>query len=118
MAYCASYIRGDSSSVIRASVFSLPLADTNTDMARLDVTETFYNIKFPGHMHTQDSLNYAADFKFRDTDTVIITYPKSGMDFYASFMFSQILICKVEIESFTLARRNHMDAGNRHTCFG
>ncbi|KAA0723912.1 Sulfotransferase family cytosolic 2B member 1 [Triplophysa tibetana] len=47
-------------------------------MARLDVAETFYNIKFPGHMHTQDSLNYAANFKFQDTDTVIVTYPKSG----------------------------------------
>ncbi|XP_051984233.1 sulfotransferase 2B1-like [Xyrauchen texanus] len=47
-------------------------------MARLDVTETFQNILFPGHMHTQDSLNYATNFKFQDTDTVIVSYPKSG----------------------------------------
>ncbi|KAK7169725.1 hypothetical protein R3I94_000078 [Phoxinus phoxinus] len=47
-------------------------------MARLDVTETFHSITFPGHMHTQDSLNYAANFTFQDTDTVIVTYPKSG----------------------------------------
>lgn len=51
-------------------------------MARLDVAETFYNIKFPGHMHTQDSLNYAANFKFQDTDIVIVTYPKSGKECY------------------------------------
>ncbi|XP_026122148.1 sulfotransferase family 5A, member 1 isoform X2 [Carassius auratus] len=47
-------------------------------MARLDVTETFHNIMFPGHMHTKDSLNYAINFQFQDTDTVIVTYPKSG----------------------------------------
>ncbi|XP_026071828.1 sulfotransferase family cytosolic 2B member 1-like [Carassius auratus] len=47
-------------------------------MARLDVTETFHSFMFPGHMHTQDSLNYATNFKFQDTDTVIVTYPKSG----------------------------------------
>ncbi|XP_010903144.1 sulfotransferase family 5A, member 1 [Esox lucius] len=47
-------------------------------MARLDVMETFHNISFPGHLHTQDSLNYAIHFPFQDTDTVIATYPKSG----------------------------------------
>ncbi|KTG42031.1 hypothetical protein cypCar_00021760 [Cyprinus carpio] len=47
-------------------------------MARLDVTETFHSIMFPGHMHTKDSLNYATNFQFQDTDTVIVTYPKSG----------------------------------------
>ncbi|KAI2662250.1 Sulfotransferase 2B1 [Labeo rohita] len=47
-------------------------------MARLDVTETFHSITFPGHMHTEESLNYATSFKFQDTDTVIVTYPKSG----------------------------------------
>ncbi|ROL41183.1 Sulfotransferase family cytosolic 2B member 1 [Anabarilius grahami] len=47
-------------------------------MSRLDVTETFHSITFPGHLHTQDSLNYATNFKFQDTDTVIVTYPKSG----------------------------------------
>ncbi|KAJ7986032.1 hypothetical protein DPEC_G00346610 [Dallia pectoralis] len=47
-------------------------------MARLDVRETLHNISFPGHLHTQDSLNYAINFPFRDTDTLIATYPKSG----------------------------------------
>ncbi|KAJ8339917.1 hypothetical protein SKAU_G00345500 [Synaphobranchus kaupii] len=47
-------------------------------MARLDVTETFCQITFPGHLHTQESLRYATDFQFRDTDTLIVTYPKSG----------------------------------------
>ncbi|XP_035387213.1 sulfotransferase family 5A, member 1 [Electrophorus electricus] len=47
-------------------------------MARLDVTETFHGITFPGHLHTQDSLHYATHFKFQDTDTLIVTYPKSG----------------------------------------
>ncbi|XP_064193321.1 sulfotransferase family 5A, member 1 [Anguilla rostrata] len=47
-------------------------------MARLDVTETFRQITFPGHLHTQESLRYATDFQFQDTDTLIVTYPKSG----------------------------------------
>ncbi|TTA54969.1 Sulfotransferase family cytosolic 2B member 1 [Bagarius yarrelli] len=47
-------------------------------MARLDVTETFKGICFPGHLHTQESLRYATEFKFQDTDTLIVTYPKSG----------------------------------------
>ncbi|KAF5906105.1 sulfotransferase family cytosolic 2B member 1-like, partial [Clarias magur] len=47
-------------------------------MARLDVTETFQGITFPGHMHTQESLRYATNFKFQDTDILIVTYPKSG----------------------------------------
>ncbi|XP_071384901.1 sulfotransferase family 5A, member 1 [Centroberyx affinis] len=47
-------------------------------MARLDVTETFHGITFPGHLHTQDSLQYALRFPFQDTDILIATYPKSG----------------------------------------
>ncbi|KAL6468861.1 hypothetical protein MHYP_G00223850 [Metynnis hypsauchen] len=47
-------------------------------MARLDVTETFHGITFPGHLHTQDTFQYAMGFKFQDTDTLIVTYPKSG----------------------------------------
>ncbi|XP_066504298.1 sulfotransferase family 5A, member 1 [Hoplias malabaricus] len=47
-------------------------------MARLDVTETFHGISFPGHLHNQDSFRYALDFKFQDTDILIVTYPKSG----------------------------------------
>lgn len=47
-------------------------------MARLDVTETFHGITFPGHLHTQDSLQSAVRFPFKDTDIIIATYPKSG----------------------------------------
>lgn len=47
-------------------------------MARLDVTETFHGISFPGHLHTQDSLQRAVDFEFEDTDILIVSYPKSG----------------------------------------
>ncbi|XP_056318913.1 sulfotransferase family 5A, member 1 [Danio aesculapii] len=47
-------------------------------MSRLDVTESFQGIMFPGHMHTEESLNFATNFKFEDTDTLIVTYPKSG----------------------------------------
>lgn len=47
-------------------------------MARLDVTEVFHGISFPGHLHTQESLQSALTFPFQDTDTVIVSYPKSG----------------------------------------
>ncbi|KAM6980490.1 sulfotransferase family 5A, member 1 [Aplochiton taeniatus] len=47
-------------------------------MARLDVTETLKGVSFPGHMHTQESLQYALGFQFQETDTLIATYPKSG----------------------------------------
>lgn len=47
-------------------------------MARLDVTEIFHGISFPGHLHTQDSLQHALKFLFQDTDVLIVSYPKSG----------------------------------------
>ncbi|XP_076592839.1 sulfotransferase family 5A, member 1 [Chaetodon auriga] len=47
-------------------------------MARLDVTEMFHGILFPGHLHTQDSLQLALKFPFQDTDILIVSYPKSG----------------------------------------
>ncbi|XP_060892790.1 sulfotransferase family 5A, member 1 [Labrus mixtus] len=47
-------------------------------MARLDVTEVFHGICFPGHLHTQDSLQLALKFPFQDTDILIVSYPKSG----------------------------------------
>ncbi|XP_041795657.1 sulfotransferase family 5A, member 1 [Chelmon rostratus] len=47
-------------------------------MARLDVTEMFHGILFPGHLHTQDSLQLALKFPFQDTDVLIVSYPKSG----------------------------------------
>ncbi|NXT91648.1 ST2B1 Sulfotransferase, partial [Anhinga rufa] len=47
-------------------------------MERMEVTETFAGISLPGHLHTQESLGFAATFAFRPTDVVIATYPKSG----------------------------------------
>lgn len=47
-------------------------------MARLDVVEVFHGILFPGHLHTQDSLQNALKFQFQDTDILIVSYPKSG----------------------------------------
>lgn len=47
-------------------------------MERLEVTETFAGIALPGHLHTAESLQFATNFPFRDTDVVIVTYPKSG----------------------------------------
>lgn len=51
---------------------------SRSDMARLDVTEVFHGISFPGHLHTQDSLQLALKFTFKDTDILIASYPKSG----------------------------------------
>ncbi|XP_004067176.2 sulfotransferase family cytosolic 2B member 1-like [Oryzias latipes] len=51
---------------------------SDVDMARLDVTETFHGISFPGHLHTQESLQHAMKFQFQDTDILIVSYPKSG----------------------------------------
>ncbi|XP_053304714.1 sulfotransferase 2A1-like [Spea bombifrons] len=47
-------------------------------MDRLDVTECFAGIQFPGHLHTEQSLQYAKEFRFKEGDIVIATYPKSG----------------------------------------
>ncbi|XP_077375582.1 sulfotransferase family 5A, member 1 [Festucalex cinctus] len=47
-------------------------------MSRLDVAETFGGITFPGHLHTQESLQLALKFPFQDTDILIVSYPKSG----------------------------------------
>ncbi|KAM9366978.1 sulfotransferase family 5A, member 1 [Symphorus nematophorus] len=47
-------------------------------MARLDVMEMFHGILFPGHLHTQESLQLALKFPFQDTDILIVSYPKSG----------------------------------------
>ncbi|XP_073321269.1 sulfotransferase family 5A, member 1 [Pagrus major] len=47
-------------------------------MSRMDVIEVFNGILFPGHLHTQDSLEIALKFPFQDMDILIASYPKSG----------------------------------------
>uniref|UniRef100_A0A3P8UIQ0 Sulfotransferase n=1 Tax=Cynoglossus semilaevis TaxID=244447 RepID=A0A3P8UIQ0_CYNSE len=47
-------------------------------MDRLDVTEIFEGISFPGHLHTLESLQFAISFPFQDQDILIVSYPKSG----------------------------------------
>ncbi|XP_061830776.1 sulfotransferase family 5A, member 1 [Nerophis lumbriciformis] len=47
-------------------------------MSRLEVTEMFQGIKYPGHLHTQESLQRALSLPFQDTDVLIVSYPKSG----------------------------------------
>lgn len=78
MLFCSSVFSSFISGERNAALLYFSCRNTCADMARLDVTETFHGIRFPGHLHTQDSLNYATSFKFLETDTVIVTYPKSG----------------------------------------
>ncbi|XP_078400579.1 sulfotransferase family 5A, member 1 isoform X2 [Cetorhinus maximus] len=47
-------------------------------MANLDVTLRYSGINFPGHLHSMQSMQFAEGFKFHDSDTLIVTYPKSG----------------------------------------
>ncbi|XP_051918519.1 sulfotransferase family 5A, member 1 [Hippocampus zosterae] len=47
-------------------------------MSRLEVEEMFGGIRFPGHLHTQESLRFALRFNFQETDILIVSYPKSG----------------------------------------
>ncbi|XP_030313412.1 sulfotransferase 2B1 isoform X2 [Calypte anna] len=61
-------------------------------MERLGVTETFAGVSLPGHLHTQESLAFAATFHFSPTDVLIATYPKSGttwMQEILTLMFSR-----------------------------
>ncbi|XP_048402155.1 sulfotransferase family 5A, member 1 [Stegostoma tigrinum] len=47
-------------------------------MANLDMALQYSGINFPGHLHTMQSMQFAEEFKFHDTDILIVTYPKSG----------------------------------------
>lgn len=60
---------------------SLPysLAPDSTNMnERMNTTEIFDGIRYPGYVHTQESLKAACSFQFEDTDIVLVTFPKSG----------------------------------------
>lgn len=45
---------------------------------RMNTTEVFDGIRFPGFMHTPESLKMACSFQFQDTDVLLVTFPKSG----------------------------------------
>ncbi|KAL1784717.1 sulfotransferase family cytosolic 2B member 1 [Sigmodon hispidus] len=45
---------------------------------RMTTTEIFHGIRFPGFMHTPESLKAACAFQFQDTDVLLVTFPKSG----------------------------------------
>ncbi|XP_051024721.1 sulfotransferase 2B1-like [Acomys russatus] len=45
---------------------------------RMTTTEIFDGIRFPGFMHTSESLRAACSLQFQDTDILLVTFPKSG----------------------------------------
>lgn len=45
---------------------------------RVNTTEIFEGIRFPGYIHTLESLKAACAFQFQDTDVLLVTFPKSG----------------------------------------
>ncbi|XP_028736611.1 bile salt sulfotransferase-like isoform X2 [Peromyscus leucopus] len=45
---------------------------------RMNTTEIFDGVRFPGFMHTLESLKAACAFQFQDTDVLLVTFPKSG----------------------------------------
>nr|XP_044989519.1 sulfotransferase 2B1-like isoform X2 [Jaculus jaculus] len=45
---------------------------------RMNSVEVFDGIRFPGFMHSQESLRAACGFQFKDTDILLVTFPKSG----------------------------------------
>nr|XP_034378758.1 bile salt sulfotransferase-like [Arvicanthis niloticus] len=58
---------------------TLCLAPDSTNMnERMNTTEIFDGIRYPGYVHTQESLKAACSFQFEDTDIVLVTFPKSG----------------------------------------
>ena len=44
----------------------------------MNTTEIFEGIRFPGFIHTLESLKAACAFQFQDTDVLLVTFPKSG----------------------------------------
>ncbi|XP_057609882.1 sulfotransferase 2A1-like [Chionomys nivalis] len=45
---------------------------------RMNTTEIFDGIRFPGFIHTLESLKAACAFQFQDKDVLLVTFPKSG----------------------------------------
>lgn len=59
--------------------FIYSLAPDSTSMnERMNTTEIFDGIRFPGFLHTPESLKAACSFQFQDTDVLLVTFPKSG----------------------------------------
>lgn len=52
---------------------------------------TFQGLKFPGYLHTEESIHDATALKFQDTDTLIVTYPKSGKWLNETKLYKEVM---------------------------
>ncbi|EGV94060.1 sulfotransferase 2B1 [Cricetulus griseus] len=59
---------------------------------RMNTTEIFDGIRFPGFMHTLESLKAACAFQFQDTDILLVTFPKSGTTWMQQVL--SLIFCK------------------------
>lgn len=55
-----------------------PPSPTAPDSTRMNTTEVFNGVRYPGYIHSLESLKAACSFQFQDTDVLLVTFPKSG----------------------------------------